>query len=368
MNLIAINEIIEKIGISSIDAIEYRSGAFLKDKYTLFHSSDAHTFYEFTGDPDLIVHARNLIIASLLDQSEMFFLVKEDDQWSQIPFQLIEKTILVQIPESFYLYIPPQKKSGDIKTFLELIAHLRAPEGCPWDRKQTHESLRTNLLEETYEVLEAIDTNSPEALKEELGDLLLQIVLHAQISRESGDFTFNQVVNDVHLKIKHRHPHVFAQEVVEGVSGVMRNWEKIKEEERAEKPTKNGDSILASIPGQLPALSIAQKYQERASRVGFDWDDISPVFEKIVEEIEEVKKADPENGLEDELGDLLFAVVNLVRWSGFDAENALRLTNKKFRRRFNFIEKKISESGRSIAGVSLSEMDALWNTAKRGEH
>ncbi|MCD6355726.1 MAG: nucleoside triphosphate pyrophosphohydrolase [Anaerolineaceae bacterium] len=251
--------------------------------------------------------------------------------------------------------------------FQELIAHLRAPEGCPWDKKQTHRTLRTNLIEETYEVLEAIDENSDEHLCEELGDLILQIVLHAQIASENKSFSLSEVISGVYKKIKHRHPHVFGNVKVSGVRNVMQNWEKIKEEERGGKNEEEYTSILSTIPKELPSLSVAQKYQERAARVGFDWEEISPVYRKIEEEINEVKSAKSKISLEEELGDLLFAVVNLVRWKGFDAESALRLMNAKFRRRFEFIEKTISNNGKSISDATLLEMDALWELAKKNE-
>lgn len=256
----------------------------------------------------------------------------------------------------------------DIARFIELIAHLRSPEGCPWDRKQTHQTLRTNLLEETYEALEAIDQDDSDHMKEELGDLLLQIVLHAQIAKENGTFDFSDVTHDVYEKIFHRHPHVFAQLDVEDVSEVMTNWENIKAHEREEKKSPNNNSILESIPVQLPALAVAQKYQERAARVGFDWESKEPVLEKVHEELDELANAENPREMEEELGDLLFAVVNLVRWSGFDAETVLRMSNKKFLKRFNFIEKKISDNGQILSDATLSEMDALWDQSKREEH
>ena len=266
--------------------------------------------------------------------------------------------------DALYLYTPPQKHRLDTREFIELIYHLRSPEGCPWDRKQTHFTLRTNLLEETYEVLEAIDQEDSDHLKEELGDLLLQIVLHAQIALEEHTFDFGNIVNDVYWKIRNRHPHVFEDTSVEDVKEVMTNWEKIKAKERGDKKVQAKQSILESIPLQLPALSIAQKYQERASRVGFDWEDISPVFDKVLEELQEVRDALQAEDVEEELGDLLFAVVNLVRWGGFDAETCLRMTNTKFKNRFQYIEKKVSDNGQSLTDLSLSELDFYWDEAK----
>ena len=250
---------------------------------------------------------------------------------------------------------------------MDLIAHLRAPDGCPWDRKQTLLTLRTNLLEEAHEVLEAIDNQDMEGLKEELGDLLLQIVLQAQITSENGDFNLYDVINEIFKKIIFRHPHVFGNIEVDDVNGVLQNWEKWKAEERVKKNKPENTSILASVPKNLPSLALAQKYQERAARVGFDWPDIAPVIEKIEEEIEEVKNAVDKSSLESELGDLLFALVNLIRWYGFDAESSLRQMNQRFLKRFNFIEEEVSRQGRQMTDLSLAELDSIWDQAKKAE-
>jgi tetrapyrrole methylase family protein/MazG family protein len=339
-----------------------------KDTNRIYPSPDSHTLINLQlKQAENDTWLKN-IIDSLNDYTGLVWLIKEKDEWIAYssPAELAHGA---SDNQNFgYLYVPPQTGKMDTARFVEQIAHLRSPEGCPWDRKQTHQSLRTNLLEETYEVLEAIDARDNAHLQEELGDLLLQIVLHAQIAKDEKSFDFGNVVHDVYQKIRNRHPHVFKDTKIEGVSDVLSNWEKIKAEERKQKNDPSKTSILTSIPEQLPSLSLAQKYQERAARVGFDWEDISPVYKKVFEEIEEVRNADSQEGLEEELGDLLFAVVNLVRWSGFDAEAALRLANHKFRRRFQFIEKKISDNNLSITEVSLSEMDALWDRAKLDEH
>jgi tetrapyrrole methylase family protein/MazG family protein len=222
-------------------------------------------------------------------------------------------------------------------------------------------------MEESYEVLEAIDAGDREHLREELGDLLLQIVLHAQIASENGDFTLSEVLFDINKKITNRHPHVFGDVEVENIQGVMKNWEKLKSEERNHECCEEFSSVLSSIPKQLPSLATAQKYQERAARVGFDWKEISGVFEKVEEEIEEVKQTKTKKRLESEMGDLLFAVVNLIRWNGFDAESALRMANEKFRKRFEYIEKSIAAKGLSMSDFSLDEMDVLWDEAKSSE-
>jgi tetrapyrrole methylase family protein/MazG family protein len=263
-----------------------------------------------------------------------------------------------------YLFVPPLEKAKSFEEFQELIAHLRAPEGCPWDREQTHLTLRNNLLEETYETLEALDREDAASTQEEFGDLLLQIVLHAQIAAEAGEFTMEDVVAGIYNKIVRRHPHVFGEVEVDGVKNVLQNWEKLKEKERADKgvPEKG---LLDGVPVVLPSLTQAQELQDRAARVGFDWPEIQPVWDKVLEELEEVRQAgDDKVEAEKELGDLLFAVVNLIRWYKVDSESALRATNQKFRRRFKHIEKSARSLGRDLQSMTLDEMDAYWNEAK----
>ena len=250
--------------------------------------------------------------------------------------------------------------------FRELIAHLRAPEGCPWDREQTHQTLKSNLLEETYEVLDAIEGGDPEDLQEELGDLLLQIVLHAQISSESNEFSLDDVIQGINKKITFRHPHVFKNLDVNGVDDVLHNWEILKSEER-ENNHKKKDSILESIPRALPSLLLAQNYQSRAARVGFDWPEIDPVLDKVIEEVGELRDAESKEQQEAELGDLLFALVNVSRWYGFNAEDALRKMTMRFYKRFQYIEQEAVHSGRKITDLSLEEMDRLWELAKKNE-
>ena len=248
-----------------------------------------------------------------------------------------------------------------------MVARLRAPDGCPWDMEQTHTSLRKYLLEETYEALEALDAEDPDALREELGDLMLQIVLHAQIGVEEGEFSMADVLQGINQKIVRRHPHVFGEVKISGVDGVLQNWQKLKEQERFENGVGETKGMLDGVPKILPALSQSQEIQDRAARVGFDWSEIEPVYAKLFEEIEEVRQADSDESRTGELGDLLFAVVNLVRWYKVDAESALRAANAKFRRRFGYIEKRAREAGRELTGMTLAEMDKWWDEAKRLE-
>jgi len=260
------------------------------------------------------------------------------------------------------LYVPPLARAGSFERFQETIAHLRAPEGCPWDRKQTHLSLREYLLEETYETLEALDAEDTDALKEELGDLLLQIVLHSQIAVEEGEFHLADVIEYVNSKMIQRHPHVWGNVQVSNADEVVANWDQIKQEQRAND--QKHESILDSVPKALPALAQAYSYQARAARVGFDWPNVEDVVAKLDEELKELQAAQSKDERLDEFGDVLFSMVNVARWYDLDPEVALRETNRKFARRFGYIEQ---HAGRDLREMTLAEMDALWMQAKTEE-
>ena len=261
------------------------------------------------------------------------------------------------------LFVPPLGADTSFEAFQEVIAHFRAPDGCPWDRKQTHQTLRSHLLEEVYEVLAALDADDPVAMREEFGDLLLQIVLHAQIASEYGEFNLADVLQSIHTKIVRRHPHVFGDLELKDVDGVLQNWEKLKAAERAENG-KVEASMLDGVALALPALLQAHEYQDRAARVGFEWPEISGVYEKIEEEIGEIKGAVTESERAAEVGDLLFAAVNLARWLKVEPESALREANQRFRQRFAHIEAAARTQVRSVSDLSLDEMEALWQAAK----
>jgi len=251
---------------------------------------------------------------------------------------------------------------------VEVMAKLRAPEGCPWDREQDHRSLTPYLLEETYEVLDALEHGDMYKFCEELGDLLLQIVFHAQIASEKGYFTMNDIVKSITEKMIRRHPHVFGNVSVENSSQVLENWEKIKQGEK--DGGNRAQSILDDIPRGLPALLKATKVQEKAARVGFDWPDYKGPWEKIKEEQDELLvacKAGDRSSIQHELGDLLFSVVNLSRFFQVNGEVALNNTVDKFIRRFRYIEQKVQEEGKRIEECSLEELDALWEKAKKAE-
>jgi tetrapyrrole methylase family protein / MazG family protein len=261
------------------------------------------------------------------------------------------------------LYIPPLVSSS-LEDFQETIAHLRAPEGCPWDREQTHQSIRGNLLEETYETLEALDLDDAEKMREEFGDLLLQILLHTQIATEAGEFRMADVIHGIETKIRRRHPHVFGEINVTGAGQVLQNWEKIKEEERKENPVEE-KGRFDGIPITLPALEQADVYQQRAARVGFDWPDISGVKAKVQEELDEIESAATDEERAWEVGDALFAVVNLARWLKVEPEAALRVANTRFRDRFHSMENSAASIGKPLSQLSLAEWDALWEAAKQ---
>ena len=254
------------------------------------------------------------------------------------------------------------KNLNQFATLVDIIARLRAPDGCPWDRKQTHASLRENLLEECYEVLEALDEGDSERLYTELGDLLMQVVLHSQIATEAGEFELGDVISSINTKLIHRHPHIFGAKKVKDAEEVALNWEELKQEER-----KADASMLDSVPGQMPALAYSQEIQRRVARVGFDWEDIEGVIDKLSEEVGELKQAEDQERKEAEFGDLLFTLANIARRLGIDLEAALRQANRRFYRRFSYMEKACRERGVSLSDLSFDEQNTLWDEAKKVE-
>jgi tetrapyrrole methylase family protein/MazG family protein len=276
-----------------------------------------------------------------------------------------------------------QRKQTPGEWFEKLVAvqaRLRAPNGCPWDREQTHLSLRTYLIEEAYEVVEALESGDDAKFAEEMGDLLLQIVFHSQIAREEGRFTVAEVIREIHDKMIRRHPHVFGKTRAKDSAEVLRKWEQIKAEERRSGENKGDskgdqgvpkeDSLLDGISLALPATLEGFQLTRKASRIGFDWEDAAGIFEKLVEETEELKKASKEQDqprVEEELGDLLFAAVNLSRFLKIDPEIALKRANAKFSRRFREMERLARKSGREFKDLPRAEMEAFWEAAKKAE-
>ena len=254
-------------------------------------------------------------------------------------------------------------ESPSFKKLCEIVAQLRAPGGCPWDREQTHESLLPATIEEAYEVAEAARAKNDDHFREELGDLLLLVVMHAEIARETGRFNIDNVIAEITEKLIRRHPHVFGESDARDSGAVLKQWEAIK---RTEKKTDT--HYLSSLPSALPALMRAQKAQGKVARVNFDWTELRDVIAKVEEELGELKSAiesEDRKSIEDEIGDLLFAVVNLSRKCKLDAESALQAATDKFVRRFNLLEDELRKRGQKLGDVDLAELDAIWNEIKK---
>jgi len=285
----------------------------------------------------------------------------------EAPKMVLEGALLELRPklegvQPWALFLPPlspEEGAGRFENLKEIVARLRSPGGCPWDREQTHDSLKGTLLEESYEVLEALDSRDPEKLREELGDLLMQVMIHTAIAEEAGEFTMAQVIRGISQKLIRRHPHVFGDVKADTAREVMVNWEVIKGRERPA-----GRSSLANVPKQMPALAYAQAVQQRVARLGFDWQNVEGVIDKLAEEARELVEGESKEEKLHETGDLFFALVNLARWLGLDAEDSLRLANERFIRRFSFIEEVCRERGCRLSDLPLDEQDALWEMAK----
>jgi tetrapyrrole methylase family protein/MazG family protein len=248
---------------------------------------------------------------------------------------------------------------SQFKALVDIIARLRAPDGCPWDRKQTHSSLRGNLLSECYEVLEALDEGNADKLHDELGDLLMQIVLHAQIASEAGEFELGDVIENINTKLIHRHPHIFGSRKVKDAEEVAHNWEELKGAER-----EPGASILESVPKEMPALGYSQEIQRRAAHVGFDWEDINGIIDKLAEEVGEFQRAETKEEKASEFGDVLFTLADIALKMRIDAEATLREANKRFYQRFSCMEELCRQRGLKFAELSFDEQNRLWAEAK----
>lgn len=259
------------------------------------------------------------------------------------------------------------KNTYDVNDFRKIIKILRAPGGCPWDREQTHKSIRRNLLEEAYEVCEAIDEEDTEHLKEELGDLLMQVVFHSQMEEEKENFDLNDVADGACKKLIYRHPHVFGDVKVSDSTEVLTNWDELK---RKEKSQSTVTKTMSDVAESLPALWRAEKIQKKAKKIGFDWVDVNGAEEKLSEEHKELEEAIAEGDnkhIEEELGDLLFAAVNTARFCGVDPETALHKSCQKFINRFNFVEENAIDQGKNLKELSLGEMEELYQQAKKRE-
>jgi len=264
-------------------------------------------------------------------------------------------------------------KKINIEKLVALVARLRGENGCPWDREQTRETLKPMLIEEAFETLDALDSDDPADLKEELGDLLFQVVFHAQIAREKGEFDLGDVIDRSHEKMTRRHPHIFGSADLKTSEDVLKNWEDIKAAEKGITSPSRSDSdrsLLDGIPKKIPALYRAYQMTAKAARVGFDWQRLEDIFDKLNEESAELKDAVSRGNMDHvagEIGDLLFVAVNIARKLNMDPETALERSNRKFERRFRYIETAVKRQGRELKDVSLAEMDSLWNEAKKEE-
>jgi tetrapyrrole methylase family protein/MazG family protein len=254
---------------------------------------------------------------------------------------------------------------NQLEKLVRLMARLRSSRGCPWDRKQTHSSIKKHLIEEAYEVCEAMDAKDPERFKDELGDLLFQVIFHAQMAKERGCFDINDILKNTYNKMLRRHPHVFGRRRAKNAEEAYRRWQEKKDQEG--RGSKGRKTLLYDVPEALPALIKAQKVSIRASGCGFDWPHMRAVLEKVEEELAEIKKAlktSGKNHLKEEMGDILFAIVNLARFGGIDAEDALNKATKKFSKRFQRMRDELKRRGRDIADCSMRELDGLWELRK----
>lgn len=364
-------------GMSFVEVLYVKLGIDPIDGLTIIDSADAASLSGEISTALVITQVYNAQIASELklslmeqfDDEMQIALVQNlglaDEKIIWLPLYELDRQRGIDHLTSVFV---PKQVSGttqfDITPLKEVMATLRAPGGCIWDMEQTHQSLRRYMIEEVYEVLEAIEQEDATLLCEELGDLLLQIVFHARIAEESGLFSMQEVIDGITRKLIHRHPHVFGDVSVRDAGEVVLNWEAIKKAEKKDSRS----SALDGVPAALPALLRADKLQQKAAGVGFDWDNIDPVWEKIREELAELREAVAENNkaeMENELGDVLFSVVNLARFLKLDSELALNQTSRKFSERFRFVENKVLASGRPWKDFSLSELDSFWNEAKQ---
>lgn len=363
-------------GMSFIELLYNRLGVDPSAGITIMDGADLESLPEALETALVVTQVYNRRVASEVKLSLME-LYPDDFQLTLaknlgLPGEIVRALPLYELDRQddfdhlTSVYVPafsPRGARFSLRPATEVMARLRSPGGCVWDIEQTHRSLRRNLIEEVYEVIEAIDLENPALLCEELGDLLLQVVFHARMAEEAGDFSMQDVVDGISKKLVRRHPHVFGDVSVKDAGEVVLNWDAIKKKEKAGERKY----ALDGVPKDLPALSRAAKLQAKASKVGFDWDNAAPVWEKIKEEIAEFKEAvesKDQKAMEEEFGDILFSFVNLSRMLGIDPEVALSGTNRKFYRRFSYVESAVLKSGFRWEDMSLESLDRLWNESK----
>ncbi|MCY8088236.1 nucleoside triphosphate pyrophosphohydrolase [Bacillus sonorensis] len=351
-------------GFQFVDAVQFSA-----DEIELSH----HLIISQVYDQMTASEVKLTLMEKLPDDYEIVIVTAAGsslEETRRVPLYELDRSVGINNLTS--IYVPPVKDEAllhqEFSMFRRVIRELRGPDGCPWDRKQTHQSLKKYLIEECYEVLEAIDEEDPDHLVEELGDVMLQVLLHAQIGEDDGFFTIDDVIAGITGKMIRRHPHVFGNITVRDEADVVKNWEDIKKQEKqtAQK------SLLDDIPKPLPALSKANQLQKKAAKAGFDWSDVKDMWNKVNEEMKEfsfeVSDAEPHaKKIKEEFGDLLFALVNVGRYYKIEPEEALAMTNSKFYRRFTYIEQAAKRSGKDLESMTLEEMDELWNEAKEIE-
>jgi len=363
-----LDELLTRIGVDPANGLLMLDGTSLLSRQL---NPSLHTIIAQVYNADVASDVKLTLMEQYTDEYIVTVAtavgIKGMERIEQVP--LYELDHLDFLDHLTTVYVPATEEEAVVNKqlwkFVEIIAALRDPDtGCPWDLKQTHQSLRKYLLEEAYEAADAIDRDDPFDLADELGDVLLQIVLHAQIGREEGTFDMHTVIQSVSDKMIRRHPHVFGGGMEADTSEqVVANWQEIKAQEKAEQGITE-QSHLDAVPSSLPAITAAYKLQKKAAEVGFDWDDISYVYDKVKEEITELQETEDKSG---EFGDLLFALVNLARFLKIDPEDALARTNLKFRRRFAVIEQELAKRGKTPEQSTLEEMDQLWDYAKKLE-
>ncbi|GGF35678.1 MazG family protein [Halobacillus andaensis] len=345
-------------GFQFIDAT-----SFVRDELQLQH----HLVFCQVYDAMMASEVKLVLLEDLPPEYEVTVVTaagSSEERLVTVPLEDLDRAVAVNNLTS--VYVPPVKKEDLNHQFFrlrEVIRDLRGPGGCPWDQKQTHESLRKYLIEEAYEFIDAVNREDDEHMVEELGDVLLQVMLHSQIGEDDGFFTVDDVIQSVTDKMIRRHPHVFGQVHVDNTEDVLTNWDEIKKQEKGEEP----ESLLDSVPTSFPALLQAEDLQKKAAKVGFDWDNVELVLEKVEEEWEEfleAKKADNKEEMEKEFGDWLFAIANVARHYKINGETALQRTNQKFRFRFSSMERQASSVNRTLDDYSLEEMEQLWVRAK----
>lgn len=365
LNFKSLQHVVAVLGLDSLSQITVIDANELAGQYVPSFSPGVPALIVNVDSAEILSSVQQVLGVSLPPQHVLSLVNCQPGDKLSVKQLVLENLIQQPVGQAGnILYVPALDTSYAFEAFQNVIARLRAPGGCPWDQKQTHQSMRSDLMEEVYEVLAALDANDPQAMREELGDLLLHIVMQAQIAEENSEFTMGDVLHGIHTKIVRRHPHVFGDHEVSDEQDILASWEESKARERLE----NGQvekGLLDSLNLALPALVQAQQFQERAARVKFDWPDISGVLAKVFEEIEEVRQAKGEDQLHAEIGDLLFAVVNLARWVQVDSESALRQANQRFRLRFKYIEQAARSQGKQVSDLSFDEMDQLWEAAKR---